>query len=208
MEKLRTLVWVILAFATTMLAARVVRVHAACSFPFAPSSCSFSMSATCTIDASSTETYECTTSESSSVSDYSITLGNNDLSFGSSGTLNVSKIIISGTGGVANATGRVINLGGSTSAGPLWVVDGDADGWSANFTTTYTATASGRRRRSLMRGTTTDCNDAAYLESNTCYSYGQGYYYGYGQGYYYGYGEGSYVYGTPYHIFWPGFTPN
>jgi intein/homing endonuclease len=37
-----------------------------------------------------------------------------------------------------------------------------------------------------------DCNDAAYSEANSCYSYSQGTYYGYSQGYYYSYSQGYY----------------
>ncbi len=123
-----------------------------------------------------------------------------------------SFTILSGVSGTTQvvAGSVVINSGGSLIVGSanaemligtgLWVDDADADGYSNNISVKYTATASGRRRQALMRENTADCDDGAYSTTNTCYSYGQGYYYAYGQGYYYAYGQGYYYgYGQGYY---------
>jgi hypothetical protein len=83
--------------------------------------------------------------------------------------VNASTITVS-TGSILNV--GTITLGGGTIAlqgtgrielGPRWVGgETDADGYTDNLTTLYTATAAGRRRISLMKSkTTTDCNGAA-----------------------------------------------
>ncbi len=73
-----------------------------------------------------------------------------------------------------------IGVGGSIAIGstkaqvkpdyPVWVTDGDADGWVGTAWTLSTATASGKWRVGLLKSIATlDCNDAAFSATNTCY---------------------------------------
>jgi hypothetical protein len=151
--------------------------------------------------------------ETSTTNNATITLGASNLTVGSGQTLVAGSFIVTGAGGIAIGSGTLLPGGG------LWVVDADTvvDGWPADFTTRYTATAAGRRRMGLMKTTTADCDDTNGTLTNNCYSYsqstyynygqanyyaysqnqyygyGQGAYYGYGQGAYYGYGQSSYA---------------
>jgi hypothetical protein len=129
-------------------------------------------------------------------------------------TLTVSGAVLTVTAGTVGTTtlttGNIIVTGanaGITIDDPAaqvlvgngtWVADGDADGYALN-TTYYSATAAGRRRVCLMRaapGTTIDCNDASYSDTNSCwsYAYGQAWYYAYSQAWYYAYSQ-SWYYG-------------
>ncbi len=90
---------------------------------------------------------------------------------------------------------ETVAIGSSNAAvvlGPVYIGDGEADGWAGSWTLA-TATASGKRRLGLMRSfSTLDCNDAAYSVTNSCYSYSQAWYYGYAQAWYYGYAQAWY----------------
>jgi hypothetical protein len=114
---------------------------------------------------------------------------------GTAGTtkLTTGSLVITG----ANASVTIDDPAAEVDVGNgMWVTDGDADGYGLD-TTYYAATASGKRRLCLMReapGTTLDCNDAAYSDTNSCwsYAYGQAWYYAYGQSWYYGYSQSWY----------------
>lgn len=92
-------------------------------------------------------------------------------------TLNAGAAVTINSGGVL-ATGSIILNGGTIAIAtggsiksntPIYASDGDADGWTASLGTLYTATASGRRRFSLMRSATaTDCADSSYNMTNQC----------------------------------------
>lgn len=180
---------------------------AACtaSFTRPAGTCNYNVSGNCAVDASSTETQDCASTEASTTNESNWVTGAFSITFQNASTLNIGRITISSGGSIIQASGtRTINVGGVGGSAPVWVVDADNDGWSANYNNTFTATAAGRRRRGLMRGSTADCNDNAHSTANSCYAYGQGYYqayyYGYGQGYYYGYGQGYYYgYGQGYY---------
>ena len=160
----------------------------------------YTQSSTCTIDADSTEVVESAQNdEASTTNDGVLTVsGAITMNSGVSGTttLAVGSFTLSGTGSIAlGSTSVAIKLGG-TGGTATWVTDGDADGYAGAWTY-YTSTAAGRRRMGLMRSSVDlDCNDAAYSETNTCYSYSQAAYwsYGYGQGGYwrYSYGQSAY----------------
>ncbi len=83
------------------------------------------------------------------------------LSLGTGGSITINnggKLVVGslqlGSGSIAIQTGGEIR----TNA-PIYVTDTDTDGWPSAFTF-YDATASGRRRLSLMRSfSTADCND-------------------------------------------------
>ena len=79
--------------------------------------------------------------------------------------------------------------------------DADADGYTTSDTpaTLCTgATCSSPTATYISGSSGVDCDDTTYSETNSCYSYGQGYYYaqgyyyGYAQSYYYGYAQGYY----------------
>lgn len=91
------------------------------------------------------------------------------LNAGASVTINTGGALASGSvvlngGTIAIASGGILEPGA-----PLYVADGDGDGWASNPATLYTATQSGRRRFSLMRSpTTADCSDTNYSTANQC----------------------------------------
>jgi hypothetical protein len=92
------------------------------------------------------------------------------LTIGGTQTIALGSILATGSGSIAIANGGKIYPGRG-----IWVADADGDGWGAGtypspVSTFYTATASGRRRLSLMKSHTSDCNDNAFSASNTCYS--------------------------------------
>ncbi|MBI3577160.1 hypothetical protein HY086_03940 [Candidatus Gottesmanbacteria bacterium] len=180
-------------------------VHAAC---FTTAIGDKTNSAACTIAA---DTFECddkTTNNTESGADNAVLTVSTaaiTINSGSTGTtrLNVGSLSITSSGSISVGSSKVnIDLGTG-----CWVTDADVDGWAANFTLN-TATASGKRRLGVMRHpSTTDCNDAAYSTTNTCwsYGYGQAWYYGYGQAWYYGYGQSmywSYGYGESQYCSW------
>ena len=92
-------------------------------------------------------------------------------------TTNTANLAVNTGATITISTGSILNVGtitmgggsialqgtGSIALGPRWVGgETDADGYTDNLTTLYTATAAGRRRISLMKSkTTTDCNGAA-----------------------------------------------
>ena len=106
--------------------------------------------------------------------------------------------------------GTIQNSGGSLFQDTLWAVDAEGDGYPAALTWYRDANKPGGavRVNTLASRTEVDCDDAAYSETNTCYSYAQGGYwrYGYSQGGYwrysysqsgywrYGYSEGGYCF--------------
>lgn len=103
--------------------------------------------------------------ESSTTNTGSLTLSNGaSITINATGTLVVGQLNLL-SGSIAIAQGGKI-LPGSA----IYVTDADADGWASSFSTLTTATASGRRRLSLMRSTTaTDCNDISdYRLNNQC----------------------------------------
>lgn len=75
------------------------------------------------------------------------------------------------TGSVIIQNGGTIVLGSNAQmkiSAPVYVADNDADGWADSFTY-HDATASGRRRMSLMRSiSTADCSGSTYSENNSC----------------------------------------
>lgn len=81
------------------------------------------------------------------------------------GILATGSVILGG-GTIAIATGGTINPNI-----PIYIADADADGWASaalSGATLYTASASGRRRMSLMRGTAADCGEGTYSMTNQC----------------------------------------
>lgn len=92
------------------------------------------------------------------------------LSLGTGGSVTINnggKLIVGslqlGSGSIAIQSGGEIR----TNA-PIYVADTDADGWPSAFSF-YEASASGRRRLSLMKSfITPDCSDSAYEASNIC----------------------------------------
>src|SRR3989344_3644731 len=121
-------------------------------------------------------------SEASTTNTASITLAtNSSITINNGGQLVTGTLAISG-GSVAIQNGGLIKLNT-----PLYVADGDGDGWSSD-TTFFTATSSGRRRLGLMRDfTTADCGDSTYSTNNSCCTLGT--YYADGDGDTYGAGS-------------------
>ena len=102
--------------------------------------------------------------EGSTTSTAALTLSSGSITINNGGVLRAASISLSG-GTISLQNGGKIEPG---SGHPLFVADGDGDGWATNFTL-YTATASGRRRLGLMKGfATTDCNSSKYSATNTC----------------------------------------
>lgn len=101
-------------------------------------------------------------SETSTLNTATITLAT-----GASVTINNGGKLIAGS--INFSGGNVaIQAGGAISVNaPIYIADADGDGWPANYTL-YDATASGKRRLSLMKSfSSADCNDAAFAASNT-----------------------------------------
>ncbi len=111
---------------------------------------------TCAIPTNTLYVVDNGTTENSTTNTAAFTVTNSTLTIQSGSILN--------TGTMTLGTGATIVLqGGSIALGPRWVGgETDADGYTDNLTTLYTATAAGRRRISLMKSkTTTDCNGSA-----------------------------------------------
>ena len=112
---------------------------------------------TCTIPAGTTYYIDNATTEASSTTNGQITLTGGSLTIANTGILKTNKLVPNGGSIIIQNGGRIDITANTTS---LWVVDADADGYPLNWTT-YTASASGRRRAGLMKTKTlVDCNDA------------------------------------------------
>ncbi len=144
---------------------------------------------TCTIAAVDGVDNGVTEASTTNTATLSLTTGG-AITINNGGKLSVGSLTI-GSGSISVQSGGVIK-----ASSPIWIKDGDSDGWVHAFATTgefLTATASGSRRLGLMKSyVTDDCNDAALSLTNTCYAYAQSAYYGYGQSSYYGYGQNIY----------------
>lgn len=164
------------------------------------STCTYALTSNYAMTTDGVETYSCIATETATTNVYKLNVSGTNVTLtitaGTAGTttLRLAQLQISGSGAktVIGANAKI-----DLTVPTEYVTDGEADGWSSNYSTglntagTPTATASGRRARVFMRGTAADCNDAAYSEANSCYSYSQAWYYGYGQGMgYWSYGYG------------------
>jgi hypothetical protein len=141
----------------------------ACSFPISPANGDWAVSESCSITADSLDGLDYANNvEEATTNPASITVPTGV-------TLTIPSGIL---GSTILATGSLILTGGTVVVGsanaivklntPLYAADADADGWP-NDTTYFTATASGRRRLSLMRSrATADCLDSAYSPGNSC----------------------------------------
>lgn len=121
-------------------------------------------SVTCSIDSGTIEGADIAANEAAATNTATLTLSNTSITVNTNGEIVSGSIVLTGTSSISTlASGVKLKTGNG-----VWVTDTDADGWAANFTL-YDATASGRRRLSLMRSATTvDCNDNSYLLSNSC----------------------------------------
>lgn len=101
--------------------------------------------------------------ESSTENTASLQIGSgSSITINNGGSLVVGSLNIAG-GSIAIQAGGQIKLNT-----PIYIADGDADGYPNAFTF-YTATASGRRRLGFMRDfTTVDCGDSNYSTANQC----------------------------------------
>lgn len=110
---------------------------------------------TCTIPGNTTYILDKVSSETSSTNTAQLSLTGGSLTISNTATLRTATLVPNG-GSVIVQTGGTIIIGGTTGTG-VWVSDGDADGYAADFTI-YTATAAGRRRLGLMKSkTVVDC---------------------------------------------------
>lgn len=146
---------------------RVPHAHAACPTSlttngFDNGQTSSLTSTTCAIPTNTLYVVDNGTTENSTTNTAAFTITNSTLTIQSGSILNTGTITL-GTGA------SVVLQGGSIALGPRWVGgETDADGYTDNLTTLYTATAAGRRRISLMKSkTSTDCNGSAYGYNNT-----------------------------------------
>lgn len=130
---------------------------------------------TCAIPSGETYIIEVASDESSTTNIGELRLTGGSLTINNTGILKAGKVIPDG-GTIIIQDGGVITIGGSSTA--IWVDDADVDGYTPNLTTTYTATAAGRRRLGLMKSTTlSDCydsNNLAYPGSTACSSTNRG----------------------------------
>jgi hypothetical protein len=161
------------SFAVLVLVFLSVSVHSAyavaCNTPSATSGnllisgdCAFSR----TVDGADTSGG----TEGSSANSSRLLLHSGVLTVNSGQTVALGSILATGSGSISIPSGGRILPGNG-----IWVGDVDGDGWGTGtypsaISTFYSATASGRRRLSLMKSTTADCNDNAYSVTNTCYS--------------------------------------
>lgn len=136
--------------------------QAACSFdPTATLSQDVSLNSNdvCTIPSNVTFTIDSATTEQSSTNTSKFSMPGGSLLVSTNAIMQVGSLELTG-GTITIQTGSQIKIG--STATPLWVADADADGYAANFTT-YTASASGRRRLGLMKSkSVVDCNDALF----------------------------------------------
>lgn len=92
----------------------------------------------------------------------------------SSLTLNSGAVLMTGSielGSGANIAIDTLGNGVIKLGTPIYIADGDNDGWAPtaiNSTTLYEATAAGRRRLAFMRAWTADCGDTTYSTGNVC----------------------------------------
>lgn len=141
----------------------------ACSFPISPAGGTYALDQSCSVTADTLEGLDdannietATTNAAAIAVPTGITLTIPSGITGST-TLTTGTLTLTGGAIVVGSTNAQIKLNTA-----LYVVDVDADGWAGN-TTYYMATASGRRRLSLMRSrATTDCSDSLYSISNSC----------------------------------------
>lgn len=161
MNKKITLLFSLLLLFLSVKTARAVD----CSFPFSGNT---TISSSCTLTADSVAGVdEAGGSEVSTANTAVLTLTSGTVTI-PSGVLGTTKLAV----GSIILNGGTLAIGSSNAQAkpgtPIYVTDADADGW-ANSTTFYTATASGRRRRSLMQSiSTVDCNDSANSGANSC----------------------------------------
>lgn len=141
----------------------------ACAFPISPAGGDYAVSESCSITADSLDGLDYANNvETETANPASITVPTGV-------TLTIPSGIAGSTvlaTGVLSLTGGAVVLGSANAQvklnTPLYVGDADADGWP-NDTTYFTATASGRRRLSLMRSrVTADCSDITYSLGNSC----------------------------------------
>ncbi len=106
-------------------------------------------------------------SEASTTNTSALTLsGTSSLTINTGGHLTVGSLVVSPGTSISIASGGEIKLNT-----PLYAPDADGDGWATSAVdavTLSTATASGKRRLSLMKGWTADCGDSSFAESNVC----------------------------------------
>jgi hypothetical protein len=92
------------------------------------------------------------------------------LNTGVSITINAGGTLVAGSVKPNGGTIAIESGGKILPGNPLYTIDADTDGWSSTTPPTlYVATASGRRRLSLMRSlTTADCQDSSFSLTNQC----------------------------------------
>lgn len=122
-------------------------------------------SVTCSVDSNTAEGIDTASSETSTTNTAALTLSNSSITLNSGSELVTGFLKLTGNSTVSLLSGTSKILPGHA----VWVSDADADGYAASLTNLYDATASGRRRLSLMRSVTTvDCNDASFNLTNSC----------------------------------------
>lgn len=123
----------------------------------------------CNIPTDSSVYVDYASTEGSTVNSAIVQVGNSTITISPGSTTTTSlytgSLKIAAGGSVVIGTASQMKVGSATA---YYMTDTDADGWPANLTY-YTATASGRRRASLMRSVTVpDCDDTTYNISNSC----------------------------------------
>lgn len=128
-----------------------------------------SITTSCNIPTDSTVYVDYASTEGSTSNTAIVQVGNSTLTISPGNTKTTSlytgSLKIAAGGSVVIGTASQMKVGSATA---YYMTDADADGWPGSLSF-YTATASGRRRASLMRSTTVpDCNDAVYNVANNC----------------------------------------
>lgn len=139
-------------------------IHAACPSAINNGNITIEQGNTCVIPSGNTYILDRVTSEGDSTNTAELRLNGGTLTVSNTATIRTGSLVPNG-GSIIVQNGGSIIIGGTNSPG-IWVSDADADGYASSLTTTYTATAAGRRRIGLMRGTSIDCNDSLYSTSN------------------------------------------
>lgn len=126
----------------------------------------------CSIPSDNSYFLDSASSEASSTNNITLSISaGGTLTINNRAILNVPSLNPNGGSIIIQNGGRIEILGNSTG---IWVNDADADGYTPNLSTTYTATAAGRRRIGLMKSSSNiDCYDNninAFPSSSHCSS--------------------------------------
>jgi len=137
-------------------------VYAACNWPLNPTGGAYSLTASCTVDAASTEYYDYSSGTDDATNGYTITVGSYTVTI-NSGTgasnqtiLGVGSFKLTGTGSIA-VGGNYINV---NTGSKCYVLDSDGDLYSPTPTTCSTTGGVGYIRKNKLAATTADCYDS------------------------------------------------